>query len=416
MPRRLLLVLAGLGLLALARPAAAYSVLTHQANVDSCWVPCFVPALSARYPNATPAELKEAKAYAYGGAIVQDMGYYPFGSHLFTNLTHYVRSGDFVRNLLLEAQNRNQYAFALGAMAHYAADLKGHGLGTNKALPEMFPELKAKYGNTVTYEQAPLEHKQAEFGFDVVQMAAGRYRTDAYHDFIGFKVEKDVLERAFLKTYGLALGAVTVNVDLSIASFRFSVRQLIPVVARAAWRTNRHEIRRVTPGARRREYTYKQSKSQYHKEYGSGYEQPGFGARLLSAFIGILPKVGPLRALKVAVPSAQAQATYRASFRQTVREYCSLLNEQQKSRAALPNIDFDTGKETHLGEYPLADETYGEWLRKLAKDDFKALSPPMKQHILSFFANPGKAPADADEKEKDKRKETLEALAKLRAL
>ena len=416
MPRCLLFTLAWLGLLALARPAAAYSVLTHQANVDSCWAPCFVPALNARYPNATPAEMKEAKAYAYGGAIVQDMGYYPFGSHLFTNLTHYVRSGDFVRNLLLEAHDRNQYAFALGAMAHYAADLKGHGQGTNKALPAMFPELKARYGSTVTYEQAPLQHKQAEFGFDVVQMAAGRYRTDAYHDFIGFKVEKDVLERAFLKTYGLALGAVTMNVDLSIASYRFAVRQLIPVVARAAWRTNRHEIRRTTPGARRREYTYRESKKKYHQQYGSGYEQPGFGARLLSAFIGVLPKVGPLRALKVAVPSAQAQALYRASFRQTVREYCNLLREQQRSQATLPNIDFDTGKETHLGEYPLADETYGEWLRQLAKDDFKGLSPPMKQHILSFFADAGKTPADEDEKEKDKRKDTLEALAKLRAL
>ena len=34
---------------------------------------------------------------------MQDMGYYPFGSKNFSDLTHYVRSGDFVVNLISDS-------------------------------------------------------------------------------------------------------------------------------------------------------------------------------------------------------------------------------------------------------------------------------------------------------------------------
>ena len=401
----------------LASPqATAYSILTHQANVDSTWARCLLPTLQAHYPGGTDDELREAKAYAYGGAIIQDMGYYPFGSALFTNLTHYVRSGDFVHNLLAEAKDRNEYAFALGAMAHYAADIKGHGQGTNKVVPVMFPELEKKFGPVVTYEQAPTQHSQAEFAFDVVQMAAGRYRSNAYHVFIGFMVSKDVLERAFLRTYGLHMNDIIFNVDLSIASYRFAVRQLIPLAGRAAWRANRHEIRRTTRGARRREYVYHQSKSDYKKEYGRDYEHPRTGAKIVAVFLKILPKVGPLKALKFVAPSAAAQKTYRASFGQTVSEYCVLLNEQEHGRAQLPNMDFDTGHDTKFGEYGLADKTYGEWLRKLDKEGFKHLTPTMRTSLLSFFATAPKTSPNEEEQEADTRRETAEALAHLQAL
>ena len=186
--------------------SSGYSVLTHQANIDSTWKKCLLPLLQKRYPNATKEQLIEAKSYAYGGAIIQDMGFYPFGSKLFTNLTHYVRSGDFVRNLLLEATDRNEFAFALGALGHYAADISGHPEGTNKAMASVYPELKAKFGNIITYDEAPAQHTQLEFAFDVVQVAAGRYRTEDYHNYIGFQVSKPVLERAFEKTYGPEAG------------------------------------------------------------------------------------------------------------------------------------------------------------------------------------------------------------------
>ncbi|MBT9395283.1 zinc dependent phospholipase C family protein [Hymenobacter sp. NST-14] len=407
-------------LLSLAtHPASAYSVLTHQANVDSTWEPCLLPLLQSRYPGATAEELLEAKAYAYGGSILQDMGYYPFGSELFTNLTHYVRSGDFVRNLLEEARGRNEYAFALGALAHYAADINGHPAGTNKAMPSVYPELQAKFGNSITYEEAPIQHTQLEFAFDVVQVASGRYRTADYQRSIGFKVDKPVLERAFLKTYGLELGQVIFNVDLAVSSFRFAVRSLIPIASRAAWQSKKGDIRKGVPQARRREYVYKESEREYRKRYGSDYEHPGTGARILSYFIRVLPKIGPLKPFAFKLPTPEAQQLFRASFREVLKDYCRHLEAQPRDTAApaspLPNTDFDTGRPTRIGEYALTDATYGEWLRKLADKKFEYLSAAQKSNLLAFFQNAAQAPVDEDEKEQDKRRETQAALRALQA-
>ncbi len=418
--RRFLLLILPLSLLLPSRPVMAYSVLTHQANVDSCWARCLQPALEERFPGATEGQLREAKAYAYGGSIIQDMGYYPFGSALFTNLTHYVRSGDFVRNLLEMAATRDEYAFALGALSHYAADVEGHGTGTNRAVPLIFPELAAKFGPVVTYQQAPVEHSRAEFAFDVVQLASGHYRTTAYHSFIGFKVQKDVLARAFYKTYGLELSQIIVNVDLSIASYRFAVRRLLPAVSRAAWRANRHQIRREVPGVARREMVFRASMREYHTEYGTAYERPGVRARLLAGLLRVLPKVGPLRALRFVTPPPEAQRVYRASFARTTTRYCTLLHSQVRggqmlSGATLPNTDFDTGHDTRCGEYPLADRTYGEWLRKLAKNDFAALSAPMKQNLLGFFGASATDSAAVQSLGPDDWRETQQALGRLRA-
>src|SRR5436190_16381289 len=126
-------------------PCYAYSVLTHEAIIDTVWDDSIVKILQQRFPEATAEQLKEAHAYAYGGCIIQDMGYYPFGSHLFTNLAHYVRSGAFVVSLLREASNIDEYAFALGAMAHYAADNAGHPIAINQSVPLLYSKLREKY-------------------------------------------------------------------------------------------------------------------------------------------------------------------------------------------------------------------------------------------------------------------------------
>ena len=412
-------VFLSLGLLVAARPAQAYSVLSHQANIDSCWAPYLRPAIERRFPGGTPDELRQAKAYAYGGSIMQDMGYYPFGSKLFTNLAHYVRSGDFVQSLLQQAHDRNEYAFALGALAHYAADIYGHELGINRSVPLLFPELKAKYGPVVTYVDDPVAHGRTEFAFDVIQLAAGRYRSAAYHDFIGFQVSKELLERAFVSTYGLEMKEIVLNYDLAVGSYRFAVRNLIPLASRAAWRANRHELRQVNRRVRRRDYVYKQSKAKYEREYGKHYERPGFGARIVAGIIQVIPKVGKLKSLKFIAPSREAQALFRASFHQSVLTYCQFLKAQTATvgqAPTLPNTDFDTGSPTHLGEYSLADRTYGEWVRELDKDKFKNTTAAMRQNILAFFANTTRQPLDAEEKEKDNRRKTEEALVRLRAL
>ncbi|MBW3129538.1 zinc dependent phospholipase C family protein [Hymenobacter profundi] len=421
MPKFLLLSSALL-LLLLCRPqsATAYSVLTHQANVDSAWRRCLVPLLAKRYPGATPEEWKSAKAYAYGGSIIQDMGYYPFGSELFTNLAHYVRSGDFVQNMLNEAHDRNEYAFALGALAHYVADIKGHSEGTNRAMPSVYPKLAAEFGNYITYEQAPIQHTQLEFAFDVVQLAAGRYRSDKYHDFIGFQVDKDLLERAFQKTYGLELGQIVFNVDLSVSAYRFSVMQLIPTASRAAWHAERKNIKKLDKRARRRDYVYHVSERKYRREFGTAdFDKPGFGAKVLSKVIQVLPKIGPLRPFAFKLPTPEAQKFFKESFQEVMEDYCKVLARTKTLAAGeapeLPNYDFDTGHATKLGEYPLADETYGELIRKLHDKKFEGMTPELRQSILAFFSNtPPQKPADDDEKEKIEK--TKAALADLRAM
>src|ERR1044071_556261 len=197
--------------------ANAYSVLTHEEIVDLLWKDQITPLLLKKYPDATEEQLREAHAYAYGGSVIQDMGYYPFGNRLFSDLVHYVRSGDFVESLIDEASDINEYAFALGALAHYASDLTGHP-AVNTAVALEFPKLKAKYGNQVTFAEDQKAHIRTEFGFDVVQVARQRYTPDTYHDFIGFQVSKPVLERAFLKTYGIELKDMFFNLDLSIGT------------------------------------------------------------------------------------------------------------------------------------------------------------------------------------------------------
>jgi len=129
-------------LMASPRPVAAYSVLSHEAIIDSAWDTSIKPVLLKRFPDATKDELREAHGYAYGGAIIQDMGYYPHGSMFFSDLAHYVRSGDFVLTMLRDSKDLNEYAFALGALAHYAADTDGHRLGTNRAVRCCIPSSK----------------------------------------------------------------------------------------------------------------------------------------------------------------------------------------------------------------------------------------------------------------------------------
>ena len=201
-----------------ARPARAYSVLTHEAIIDSAWSTDIQPRLRARFPKASEEELRKAHAFAYGGCIIQDMGYYPFGSKFFSDLVHYVRSGDFVAALLARAGTLEEYAFAFGALAHYAADVNGHSLAVNRAVPIEYPKLAQKIGPVVTYADNPPAHIKTEFGFDVLQVARGRYAPQAYHNFVGFEVSKDLLEAAFHDIYGLKMDEVFLSDGLAFGS------------------------------------------------------------------------------------------------------------------------------------------------------------------------------------------------------
>ncbi|HSY59473.1 MAG TPA: zinc dependent phospholipase C family protein [Terriglobales bacterium] len=366
----------------------AFSVLTHEAIIDSAWKDSIRPLLLKRFPNATDEELKDAHAYAYGGSIIQDMGYYPFGSHLFSDLVHYVRTGDFVEALLRESQDLNEYAFALGALAHYAADNNGHRMAVNLSVPMLYPKLREKYGDVITYDQNPTAHLKTEFGFDVLQVAKGHYAPDAYHDYIGFQVAQPLLERAFQDTYSLELKSIFSNYDLAIATYRRSVSSLIPEITKVAWDLKKDDIQRATPGVTEKTFLYHLSRASYQKNWKEKYQEPGFGTKLLAFFIRIVPKIGPFRTLSFRTPTPETEKMFEASFNKTITEYASLIQEtREKGSVDLLNDNFDTGGVTGPGQYPLADKTYASLLDRLAKDHFAQVSPELRAAILSYYSD-----------------------------
>jgi hypothetical protein len=405
-PRRLYLTLGSLICCVFSSPAGAYSVLTHEAIVDTIWKDSMVPVLVAHFPDATPEQLTEAHSYAYGGCIIQDLGYYPFGSHMFSDLTHYVRSGDFIEAMVRDAQTLDELAFALGAVAHYGADVDGHSIAVNRAVPILYPKLKRKFGDEVTYGDDRKSHLKTEFGFDVLQVAKGHYAPQAYHDFIGFNVSKELMDRAFQETYGLKLKDVFGALDLSLGTYRFSVRTMIPEVTRAAWVLKKDEIVKETPNVSRKQFIYNLDKSSFTKEWGVSYKQPGFFARFLAFATRILPKVGPLSGLAYKVPTPQTEKMFEDSFDAAVKRDTNSMAQIKSGDLSVANRDLDTGKAVHPGEYNLTDETYDKLLKKLATKKFDGVTPELRENILGFYAKM-KAPD---------RHGTASALAALKAM
>jgi len=392
----------------------AYAVLAHEAIIDSAWDTDLRPLLLRRFPNATGPELKEAHGYAYGGAIIQDMGYYPHGSFFFSDLTHYVRSGDFVQALLRDAKDINGYAFALGALAHYVADIEGHPIGTNRAVPILYPKLKKKYGNNVTYEQDKLAHVKTEFGFDVLEVAHGRYAPDSYHDFIGFEVAVPLLEQAFQETYGLDLKEVLSNESKVIGSYRHDVSQLLPKATRVAWSLKKNDIMKDQPGITKRKFLYNLSRASYQKNWGKDYQPPTFGEKFLAFLVRILPKFGPLKVLQLKTPTPDTERMFEASFNAALDRYRQLLGEVGTDQMHLANENFDTGQTSGPGQYRLNDETQAKLLEELAKQDFRGASPQLQAELLDFFGHPD-APYTIKKKPKDwvKVQTELEQLKRL---
>src|SRR5271166_4163321 len=284
----------------------AYSVLTHEEIVDLLWSDAIRPLLLKRYPGLSEDQIKEAHAYAYGGAVIQDLGYYPFGSKDFSNLVHYVRSGDFVCELLLESQDANEYAFALGALSHYASDIAGHP-AVNQAVAIEYPKLRAKFGKSVRYAQDKRAHLRTEFGFDTVQVAKNRYASQQYHDFIGFKVPQPLLERTFPVVYGLELKDVLAHEDLAVSSYRFSVSRLIPEMTQVALQIHQKDLMRETPNFARKKFLYRLSRSDYEREWGKTYAKPGLGTRILAALLRFMPRIGPFKSLGFDSPTAETE-------------------------------------------------------------------------------------------------------------
>ena len=406
------LLLATVALVSAARPASAYSVLAHEAMIDALWDDTLAPALRQRFPGVDATRLQRSRAFAYGGSVIQDLGYYPFGSKQFTNLVHYVRSGDFVEALVRDARDVDELAFALGAAAHYAADNVGHPVAVNRAVPMIYPKLRTRYGDDVIYAQDPRRHVMVEFAFDVVQVATGAYLPDGFRAYIGFEVSKPALERAFATTYGLTLEDMFADVDLAIGTFRYAVSRTIPEMTRVAWKEKQEEIQKLAPEVQPNAFIYSLTRHEYEQAYGTGYRKPGLVARFLGLLVRILPKIGPLSALAFRVPTPEAERLFAESFRDSRERFRAMILDARDGGVELANTDFDVGRPGRTGENPLADATYIELLDTLAARAFTATPPELRRDIADYFMNLDEATA----KDKKLRKRATELRSQLARL
>jgi hypothetical protein len=388
--RQLCAVLLAASLLAaFPSPVSAYSILAHEAIIDSAWTVGLRDLLLQRFPDATNEQLKDAHAYAYGGAIIQDLGYYPHGSHFFSDLTHYCRSGDFILALLRDSKDLNGYAFALGALSHYAADNDGHAIGTNPSVPILYPKLAKKYGPFMTYEQDPLAHVKTEFGFDVLEVARQRYAPDSYHDFIGFEVDAPLLEQAFRETYGLDLHVALPDETKALGSYRRSVSKLIPRATRIAWTLKKNDIQKDQPSITKRKFLYNLSRASYEKSWGKDYQRPTFFERFIAFLYRILPKFGPLRVLQLRTPTPVTEHKFEDSFNHALDRYKAALAAARAGQTPdVPNDNFDTGKPDPPGVYAMNDDVHAELVEALAKTNFTGMSPELRAELTQFYADP----------------------------
>jgi hypothetical protein len=439
MPKLRKLLTISMLMLALLLPwgseARAYSLLTHEQLIDLTWKDSIVPLLLSRYPNLTPAQLEEARAYAYGGCVIQDIGYYPFGDASYSNLTHYVRSGDFVVNLFRNATNADELAFAIGALSHYIGDSVGHATAINLAVPVEFPKLGAKYGPVVNYAQGEHQHVQTEFAFDINEIAHHRMAPVHYLRHIGLEVPVKQLALAFYQTYGVQEDfAGKRGRRVNVSAYRFAVRAFIPRIAYAVTLLHRkHEPADPdTPDAL--QIQQEALRVATENDWQAYRRKAGIGTWTLAGLLFVLPKVGPLKmvaakgpttateaeylhsmvlsttALRKALarftPPGPANATAAASAAAAVptetaqaqplpvhpasapmRPTSEGPRQSSDPRHPLPNRDLDTGAVTRPGGYSLTDDTYAHLLHMLTKQPSLPIPPGIKEDIQAYYAN-----------------------------
>jgi len=395
------------------RALDAYSLLTHEQLIDLTWQDSIVPLLLSRYPNLTKADLDRARAYAYGGCVIQDIGYYPFGDRSFSNLTHYVRSGDFVVNLFRNAHDANELAFAVGALSHYIGDSIGHAEATNLAVPIEFPKLRAKYGNSVSYAEGKREHVQTEFAFDINEIAHHRVAPLRYLRHIGFRVSMRQLALAFYQTYGLTenfKGRRRINVR----DYRFAARTFIPRIAYAVTLLHRKHEPPDPTTPEIIELEKESAEVSRINNWDAYRRKPGIETHLLAILLFILPKIGPLALVDVKGPTIQTEADYGHSVAVSITSLRRILTRftpeasrfkgpipplasltrpytaepiRRDPNHPLPNRDLDTGRVVRAGSYLLTDSTYADLLHKLAQNPTQPIPPGIKEDIQAYYSN-----------------------------
>jgi len=370
-------------------PADAYSILTHEELIDLAWNGSIRPLLLARFPGATDAQLAEAHAYAYGGCAIQDMGYYPFGKKFFSDLTHYVRSGDFIAWLFRNARSINEYAFAIGALSHYLGDSLGHLEAINPATGVEFPKLSRKFGPDVTYDQSPHGHIRTEFAFDVEQATRKAFAPPAYLEFIGFKAPRKFLAQAFIDTYGFDIHEVLGEARPALRSYTTSARRFLPAFAEAEVVLHRHQFLPTPDDEAYRIFAERVARTNYDRRWKHTYRGPGFKAHILAFFVFIVPKVGPAADLAIKIPNHDTEELYLRSVNHTVDSFRAALEKlgsEPKTLIALSNIDLDTGNHVKRGEYRRTDKTYANLLRRLTSNPNRTIPIDVRQNIVEFYS------------------------------
>lgn len=397
-------------------PAGAYSVLTHEQLIDLSWRSAIAPLLLSRFPNLTPEELRRAHSFAYGGCVIQDAGYYPFGNGFFSDLTHYVRSGDFVRSLFRNARNADELAFAIGALSHYVGDSIGHSVAVNRAVALEFPKLAARFGPSVSYAESKDAHGRVEFAFDINQIVKERLPPSAYLHYIGFRVPRAQLAAAFAETYGLPVQGILGLYREALPSYRFGARSFIPAFAYAEAFLHRHDFPAEEPGPELEEYQENMNRLHPESDWHRYRKKPGLRTHLLAGLIAVLPKIGPISILAIKGPTLETEKMYLQSVNRSVATLSGLLDDLSKpelpasaaqseepqfpatsdrtglrkvpAAVLLPNRDLDTGMRVRPGGYPLTDKTYAKLLNRLAETPAAPIPAGLKEDILQYYADP----------------------------
>ena len=387
---RLSTVLALMILAASPQPGGAYSVLTHEEIIDLTWADSIQPLLLKRFPNLTATQLREAHAYAYGGCVIQDLGYYPFGRPIFSDLLHYVRTGDFIAALFRDSKDANDVAFAIGALSHYLGDTLGHPEAINLAVGKSFPELATKFGPNVNYAEGKHQHVRAEFAFDINDITKRRLAPERYLNRIGFAVPVPLLTRAFYDTYGLDLAKVLHSSNPKLRGYRYAVRTLLPRVAYAETLLNRSRMPPDVPSSALDSFNQEIATLSAADNWDSYRRHAGIGTHLLAGFIFLVPKVGALSDLSLRGPTPSAEQDYVNSLVHTVDVFRQKLANATTS-GALPNLDLDTGDLVHPGTYSLEDYTYADLLHRTTGDPESPIPFGLKRDLLAYFSDPAKA-------------------------
>jgi Zinc dependent phospholipase C len=374
--------------LAFSQSGRSYSVQTHEQLIDLTWKQSIRPLLLARFPNLTEAQIKEAHAYAYGGCAIQDLGYYPFGNAFLSDLTHYVRPGDFVLSLIRNAHTADELAFAIGALSHYIGDTIGHAQAINEAVAIEFPKLGEKYGPVVTYEQGEHAHVRTEFAFDVNEISKHHFAPSAYLKHVGLAVPIPLLRLAFFQTYGIDLYQIIGHRKPLLRGYEFAVRRFLPRIAYAEVVLHRNGF----PPDTSSEALDKLNKDLAQSDFENGWDQyrkkAGLGTHLLAGVIFILPRIGPLSDAAIRGPNAQTQELYVQSLNRSTAVLRHVLANFNYVTSYVPNRDLDTGAKVKPGAYRLTDETYANLLATVTRNPTQPVPSGLKQNIADYYADP----------------------------